>query len=218
MSNKLIKDFYELLQISPTADSETIEKIYRILAKRYHPDNTISGDINKFTEITTAYKTLRDPEKRAEYDVKYASFNEQQWNSITRTFSPDGHDNDKEIRRIILTILYLQRRDSPSDPGVGPWYLEKMMEWPEEVLTFHLWYLKEKKWILRNDSGAYAITADGVDELESYGTAIGRDRLLTQITQSTEDDDGTRLIDTHPPEILSSPKKPLKAESKTITP
>ena len=33
------EDYYEMLQISPNADSETIHRVYRILAQRYHPDN-----------------------------------------------------------------------------------------------------------------------------------------------------------------------------------
>jgi len=207
MNKKIITDFYELLQVSPTADQETIEKIYRILAKRYHPDNSDTGDINKFTAISNAYKTLRNPEKRAAYDVEYENLNQQQWKNITRTFSADGYENDREIRKTILTILYIQRRESPSDPGVGPWYLEKMMEWPEEILEFHLWYLKEKKWIVMNDSGAYTITVQGVEELESDGSVIRRDRLLAQLTESSKkDDNGAKLIETDPPNILDSPE------------
>ncbi len=204
MNEGIIKDFYDLLQVSHTADTGTIEKVYRILAKLYHPDNADTGDINKFSELTNAYKTLTDPEKRAAYDVKYENLNQQQWNTVTKTFSPEGYDNDKEIRRIILTILYIQRKESPSDSGVGPWYLEKMMEWPQEVLEFHLWYLKEKNWILRTDSGAYAITANGVDELEASGSALSRNRLLTQITESSKKDDSTKLIETPPPKILNA--------------
>lgn len=202
MDKKSTHDFYELLQVSSTADADTIEKVYRILAKRYHPDNTENGDINRFTAVTTAYKTLRDPEKRAAYDVRYATLNQQQWQAITRTFSPDGYENDREIRRVILTILYIQRRESPSDSGVGAWYLEKMMEWPEEVFEFHLWYLKEKKWIVVTDNGGFTITAQGVDELESSGTTISRNRLLTQITASSKKENAAKLIETEPPKKL----------------
>ncbi len=207
MNEGLIKDFYELLQVSHTADTETIEKVYHILAKRYHPDNKGTGDINKFSEITSAYKTLKDPEKRAAYNVRYENLNQQQWNAITNKFSNDGSDNDKDLRRVILTILYIQRRESPSDFGVGPWYLEKMIEWPQELLEFHLWYLKEKNWIIRTDSGGYAITATGVDELESSGSTISRNRLLAQITESTnKEDDSTKLIETQPAKILDASK------------
>ena len=71
MKKKLFIDFYEDLQVSPNADMETIERIYRLFAKRYHPDNSISGDTEKFNVIAEAYSLLSDPEKRAAYDANY---------------------------------------------------------------------------------------------------------------------------------------------------
>ncbi|HSW49352.1 MAG TPA: DnaJ domain-containing protein, partial [Bryobacteraceae bacterium] len=62
------EDCYEVLQISPMAEMETIQRVYRILATRYHPDNPHTGDAEKFLLITRAYKTLSDPEKREAYD------------------------------------------------------------------------------------------------------------------------------------------------------
>ena len=44
-------DYYEDLQISPNADLETIERVYRLLAKRYHPDNQATGSIEKFGRL-----------------------------------------------------------------------------------------------------------------------------------------------------------------------
>ncbi|MCK5350483.1 MAG: DnaJ domain-containing protein, partial [Desulfobacula sp.] len=48
MNGIAFDDYYEDLQISPNADLETIERIYRLLAKRYHPDNKRTGNIDKF--------------------------------------------------------------------------------------------------------------------------------------------------------------------------
>jgi curved DNA-binding protein CbpA len=44
MPDTPLPDYYEILQVSPLADSETIERVFRHLAKRYHPDNQESGD------------------------------------------------------------------------------------------------------------------------------------------------------------------------------
>src|SRR5438105_3187548 len=44
-------DHYEALQLSPNADSETVDRVYRILAKRYHPDNQQTGDAARFGMI-----------------------------------------------------------------------------------------------------------------------------------------------------------------------
>ena len=48
-------DYYELLQISATADPETIHRVYRIQAQRFHPDNQETGDAKKFRAIADAY-------------------------------------------------------------------------------------------------------------------------------------------------------------------
>ena len=55
------------------------------------------------------------------------------------------------------------------EPGLGAIQLEHLTGCPHEMLEFHLWYLKDKGWILRMENGSMAITADGVDQsLLSY--------------------------------------------------
>jgi hypothetical protein len=62
-------DCYEAMQLSPNADAETISRVYRLLAARYHPDNGESGDNEKFIQLSEAYRILSDPEMRARYDA-----------------------------------------------------------------------------------------------------------------------------------------------------
>ena len=172
-------DYYEDLQVSPNADLETIERVYRLLAKRYHPDNSVTGNSDKFNIITTAYKVISDAEKRAAFDVKYEDAGNQKLKTLAKEFSSEGFENDQQIRDAILSILYIDRRQNPSDSGVGSWRLEKLLEWPEKILEFHIWYLKEKNWIQRVDTGGFAITASGVEVVEENGSILGKYRLLT---------------------------------------
>jgi curved DNA-binding protein len=71
--------YYEILHLSPRPDPETIERVYRFLAERYHPDNKNTADAGKFDEPTKAYRTLSDPVRRAGYDAEYDAGNARQW-------------------------------------------------------------------------------------------------------------------------------------------
>jgi curved DNA-binding protein len=134
----------EDLQVSPNADLETIERVYRLLAERYHPDNSFTGNSEKFNIITSAYKLLSDAEKRAAFDAKYGDARNQKLKTLSKVSSSEGFENDQQIRHAILSILYIDRRQNPSDSAVGSWRLEKLLEWPEKILEFHLWYLKKR--------------------------------------------------------------------------
>lgn len=65
------KNFYEILDISENAGSEEIKKAYRKLSMMYHPDKNKNNPVatSKFQEISEAYETLSDPEKKKEYDL-----------------------------------------------------------------------------------------------------------------------------------------------------
>ncbi len=72
------KDFYQVLGVPDSASQDEIKKVYRRLAKQYHPDanpnNTSAAE--RFKEISEAHSTLSDPEKRKQYDQmrRYGAF------------------------------------------------------------------------------------------------------------------------------------------------
>jgi len=63
------KDYYATLGVAKSASQEEIQRAYRKLARKYHPDiNKASGAEEKFKDIGEAYEVLKDPDKRAKYD------------------------------------------------------------------------------------------------------------------------------------------------------
>jgi curved DNA-binding protein len=63
------KDYYQTLGVARGASDEDIKKAYRRLARKYHPDVSKEPDAkDRFQEVSEAYETLRDKEKRAAYD------------------------------------------------------------------------------------------------------------------------------------------------------
>ncbi|MFM1995258.1 MAG: hypothetical protein RLZZ610_775 [Actinomycetota bacterium] len=67
----LEKDFYKILGVAKDASEADIKKVYRKLARQYHPDSN-PGDAKaeaKFKEISEAFSVLSDPEQRKEYDA-----------------------------------------------------------------------------------------------------------------------------------------------------
>ena len=63
------KDYYKVLGVNRNDDQDTLQKAFRKLARKYHPDvNKDPGAEAKFKELNEAYEVLKDPEKRAKYD------------------------------------------------------------------------------------------------------------------------------------------------------
>ena len=63
------KDYYAILGVGRTAGADEIKSAYRKLARKYHPDVSKEKDAEeKFKEVSEAYETLKDAEKRAAYD------------------------------------------------------------------------------------------------------------------------------------------------------
>lgn len=159
-------DYYEVLQISPNAQVETIHRVYRLLAHHYHPDNKDTGDIELFNQVLEAYRVLSDPEQRPGYDVEYRTFMGVKWKIFEDAGSMQGIEGERRKRLAILSLLCTKRINEPHQPALNIFELEQYIGCPREHLELSLWYLKESGRIARGDNGRYALTWKGLEYLE----------------------------------------------------
>src|SRR5262245_59297749 len=171
-------DLYETLQVSPNADSETIQRVYRLLARRFHPDNHESGDELRFRELPAAYAVLSASEQPAAYDVTYDQRRQRRWRLVSTGHSVQQNFHlEQALRLTMLEILYTRRLSSRA-AGVSLREVVELTGAPREKLEFAEWYLAQKELVTRGDSSDLMITAAGVDYLESNYEARQRQLML----------------------------------------
>lgn len=178
MSSSEVEDYYELLQVSDAAEPETLNRVYRMLAQRYHPDNRETGNEVRFRTITEAYQVLSNPEKRAQYDATNQKRKKDRWRLVAAGAQTENDfEMEQVVRLTVLEALYTKRRVDPQNPGIYLVELERMIGRPREHLEFTIWFLNQKKLINTDDARMY-LTADGAEYLEdSYKSNIQRKRL-----------------------------------------
>jgi len=168
MADNAFVDYYELMQISPNAELETIKRVYRLLAARYHPDNRETADYDRFVLLNDAQRILSDPKTRAAYDLTYKAKRDEPLNVFNLKEFTVGIDGEGNRRMGILCLLYTRRRSDDEHPGMSLLEFEKVMSFPREHLMFTIWYLQSKGLIQRGEESNYGITAAGVDYVEEH--------------------------------------------------
>ena len=173
-----IPDYYEFLQISPSAENETIHRVYRYLATRFHPDNRDTGNVERFFLLKQAYEVLSDPEQRSAYDATRRASQPEPLSAWIDFM--DNMEGELNRRLAALTVLYFQRRTNPNKPEVSFREIESRLGFPRDYLLFTAWYLRTKGYITRADDSEFSITAEGVDFVETQrGNIPVLDKLLT---------------------------------------
>lgn len=175
-------DYYEALQISVNAEPETIHRVYRLLAQRFHPDNKDTGNSTRFRLVSEAYEVLSSSERRAQYDVLHQRRSQDRWRLVAEGADAENDFGAEQLVRLtVLEVLYTKRRMEPREPGIYITELEKMIGRPREHLEFTVWYLVQKKFVQRADNSLLVITAEGVEHLEqNYQTNLQNRRLRAQ--------------------------------------
>jgi curved DNA-binding protein len=102
------KDYYKILGVERNAGEDEIKKAYRKLARKYHPD--VSKEPNakeKFQEVSEAYETLRDKEKRAAYDSLGSGFRPgQDFRPPPDWFERFGGERSEDLGGVDLSDLF----------------------------------------------------------------------------------------------------------------
>src|SRR5256714_2402046 len=103
------KDYYKVLGVERAASEDEIKKAYRKLARKYHPD--VSKEPNakeKFQEVSEAYETLRDKEKRAAFDSLGSHRPGQDFRPPPDWFDRFGSGRQEDLRDVDLSDLFEQ--------------------------------------------------------------------------------------------------------------
>ena len=171
------------------------------MAARYHPDIVATGNLEKFTQLTSAYKILSDPNRRSEYDAQRATRQAPTRNPMSSTVDfMDQVEGDLNRRLAVLAILYYRRRIYPNSPEVSLVEIEHRMGFPRDYLDFTTWYLANKRYITRADNSDFTLTIEGVDFIETQRATIPLlDKLLTNGSHTDDNEVHSRLLASEPP-------------------
>ena len=162
-------DCYEVMQLSPNADADTVQRVYRILAQRYHPDSIETGNKEIFLRLCEAHRILSDPQLRAQYDARYRETKQIHWKIFDRAEAAKGPEAEQRKRQGILELLYAKTAQDPEHAAMTVFDFEQYLGCPREHLEFAMWYLKGKGYVKRGDNGRFTLTIPGSDQVESFG-------------------------------------------------
>lgn len=180
-------DFYALLKVDPSCDAKMLEKAYRHFAQLYHPDHPETADVEMFQALNEAYRILRDPEKRVEYDQQHRIHRPAAYTAEAKpedtSIDQRGALDDAEAHEKMLAFLYKRRREHAEDPGVIRYFVQQHLDCSDESFDFHVWYLKSKGYVDVTEHGTLAITVEGVDHVIGMSRSAEEARIL-QISQS----------------------------------
>ncbi len=174
-------NYYQLLQVNREAHGTIIRYAYRFLAAMYHPDNSETGDAEKFRIITEAWRTLSDEGKRAAYDMSLGAEEAQPGQPrpqqpgqqpgpsgmkrelLPKVLKTGVSWNEIELRLAILQILLDARKKKPKTGGASAKMIMDILDLKDvEEVEYALWYLREKGYLEMGDR-LFMITAYGVD-------------------------------------------------------
>ena len=103
------KDYYQILGVAPTADTQAIKNAYRELAFKYHPDRNKDNAqaVDQMKAVNEAYAVLADTDKRREYDAIRARYGTSAHTQFRQTYSEQDIFAGSDIFRIFEELTRL---------------------------------------------------------------------------------------------------------------
>lgn len=120
-----MKNYYEILEVDKNASEEVIEKAYKTLAKKYHPDlQNNSNCQDKMRQINEAYEILSNDFKRREYDekIKRQSVSIEEYNRIIQ----ENNRLKKDLKRVANQREMSQNQERLEEMSIRQRYYEQI--------------------------------------------------------------------------------------------
>lgn len=120
-----MKNYYEILEVDKNASEEVIEKAYKTLAKKYHPDLQNNSDCqDKMRQINEAYEILSNDFKRREYDekIKRQSVSIEEYNRIIQ----ENNRLKKDLKRVANQREMSQNQERLEEMSIMQRYYEQI--------------------------------------------------------------------------------------------
>lgn len=91
-----MKNYYKILGVLPSSNTDEIKSAYREKARKFHPDTSQYDSLAEFLQVQEAYETLCEPKKRKYYDIqlKKSQPNHHQWEMNLRQSPPSRSVNN----------------------------------------------------------------------------------------------------------------------------
>jgi hypothetical protein len=159
-------DYYEVLELSPKASTETIRRVYRLLAEECHPRNPATGNAARYRAIHEAFRILGNDQQRRSYDERRAALGGATVSILNLAHALSELESERGRQQAILLLLLQKRRGSPRQPSLNLADFEGALGLSHDQLEFATWYLRERGMIQRSDDGRFTITTVGVDHIE----------------------------------------------------
>lgn len=135
-----MKNYYEILEVNPKASKEIIEKAYRVLVKKYHPDlQTKQADEQRLRDLNEAYNVLTDDFLRNQYDNEL--FKEKQLKEQTKYNNFQENSNNKQLNNRFNKMFNKREVDESSVGTIG-----SMVALTRQIFSNRPRYEKKEKW------------------------------------------------------------------------